>query len=240
MNTHEEICNDQPCRVLDFYPSRQHDIPQLADWFDVTIFFFMKDIAESIELSAPRGFELIADDADDDNRCLLIEHNLPNLKSCKVRDQQEDEFDRQVAVFSFKTALEPQRGDHTMRYFVRMWVRNPVTCEGEEVDGICKVGYVDKEWKMCSKSNVPETLLQCVSGGYDYYTPEVAVEIRLRQRYEAHTSMSGSQSYESRSENGSLYDASLNPGVSLTRAIEPGGGLVKMSWVPLQFAQHRD
>jgi len=221
--THEEPCNEHPCRVLDFYPSRPNDVPELGQWFDVTIIFFLKDLTETFELTAPKGFELEATDTDN---CMLVQHDLPNLRGCTVH-----EADMQSAIFDFYTALEPERKDHPAQYSVRMWVKIPSDCEGNlDAKGVCRADAIDKEWKMCIKTKLPEVLSECVEGGFDYFGPDAAQTLRYTARSEAHTEGRYDETYY-------VDDYSLRPGASLTRAMEPGGGLVRMSWNPSKFAR---
>mmetsp|Transcript_141614 Transcript_141614/g.394792 ORF Transcript_141614/g.394792 Transcript_141614/m.394792 type:complete len:614 (+) Transcript_141614:27-1868(+) len=152
-----DVCNVAECKAFNLLPGRPDLPPRVGQWFDLQVVFFLSDLASTLELRAPPGFEL------GQGKCLLVEHNMPRLRSCKVMKVSSG---KQMAVFDFRNPLEPhrfERGD--TKYKVRLWVKNPKDCpQGVDPEGVC---LGERAWTLTARSHLPAALWESVSASYE-------------------------------------------------------------------------
>merc|ERR1740121_1900549 len=80
---------------------------------------------------------------------------------------------------------------------------------------------------------------KCVKGGYDYYGPEAASELRYRARMQGIPGDSRIATATRDAMQFAVPDYSLTKHAAPARAMEPGGDFVTMSWNPPKFAPRR-
>jgi len=168
-----QVCNDMACQPLHFSAGHPDHLPRAGEWFDLVATFVLKHLAGTLELVAPPGFELARGPGPWQNSCRLVEHNMPRLASCEVVRNGTD-FD--TALFTFWNPLEPRLpGKPGLRkYWVRLWVKNPMDCRGEaahgaDSHGICAGGPGAREWTLVLRSHIPVQLHEAVTGGYEIF-----------------------------------------------------------------------
>lgn len=161
----EEDCNAEPCADLNFFPALDA-IPTAGDWFQVAVVFYIEDLAEALQLTAPQGFEVASNSA---GACLLVEHNLPRLRNCTVQNMSK-------VLLSMRNPLEPRAPgkEEPKQYSLLFWVKHPKDCEGGvDSNGVCH-GKEGRFWELQIHSVFP-ALQATVRGDYEVYQKGVQV-----------------------------------------------------------------
>lgn len=138
------------CANMNFFPSVSGRLPRVGKWASLVLVFFITNNAEELVLEAPKGFEIGKDNND---MCLIKDHNIPNLKRCRVT------FEKGIAraTFDLYNPLEPTFATETgglrqPKFEVHFWARSPSECDGgfDERAGYCKSQWV---WTLHTVNN---------------------------------------------------------------------------------------
>jgi len=173
---HRSACNTKPCQTLNLFPGKPSLLPWAGHWFDLSIVFFLSDLTDALELHPPVGFDL------GKGKCKLIEHNLPRMKSCMVTSLDGNQ---QMATFEFFNPLEALRdGKGNVMYKMRIWVKHPTDCPGGVTpEGICRGGEGERDWSLIVRTDLPTTIWETISAGYEIYQPGAVPDVKKTVRH---------------------------------------------------------
>eukprot|EP00933_Yihiella_yeosuensis_P066531 TRINITY_DN7084_c0_g1_i1.p1 TRINITY_DN7084_c0_g1~~TRINITY_DN7084_c0_g1_i1.p1 ORF type:complete len:686 (-),score=109.58 TRINITY_DN7084_c0_g1_i1:110-2167(-) len=174
-------CNTQPCRPLNFQSARSWEFPEVGKWYLLSLTFVVKELAESLILTAPYNFQLAATGEKDS--CFLVEHNLPQLTSCQVMHGEASGRRGPHAILNFSNPLEPHLPTHSHedRYSLRFWVRHPEECSGgiDAVTGLCQGKDDEHDWEILLNRFMPEPMWEIVKGSYEIYKDAASARAAL-------------------------------------------------------------
>lgn len=174
---HSSACNVATCKTFNLFPGKQDLLPWAGHWYDLSIVFFLSDLADMLELRPPKGFHL------GDDQCQLIEHNLPRLKNCTVLHLGEG---KQKAIFEFFNPLEAIGANGSNMYKVRIWVKHPTDCRGGvDPEGTCRGNQGERDWTLVVRTELPTQLRETITAAYEIYqpgaVPDVSRKVRTRE-----------------------------------------------------------
>jgi hypothetical protein len=159
---HKEQCGVE-CDQINFFPSGQGRLPRMGKWTEMVLVFFLSNLAESLVLEAPPGFDIgrkvVTIEKGPAGKevvdlCLLKEHNIPRLGRCRV---VTDASGRVSLNFDLMNALEPNfisrdGGQWRPQYEVHFYTKPPSICQQGFVNEVCK-DFMRAQWRLKSESD---------------------------------------------------------------------------------------